>query len=67
MCTGVPKCTSFAVWTFVFPLIWLQLVDERLTEPSVVVFQLDWSHSTTAPAVEASERSSADPAAMSFA
>jgi len=35
MRTGESKCTSFATWTFVFPLIWLQEVDERSMVPWV--------------------------------
>src|SRR4029434_1684523 len=66
MCTGLSKCTSLAVWTFVLPLIALQLLDERFTEPSLVVFQFDWSHRTSALATVASERSKAEAAAMSL-
>jgi len=41
MCTGVSKCTSFAMCTFVFPLTWLHELADSSTEPSVMVFQFD--------------------------
>jgi len=52
------------VCALVLPVIPLQLVEERFTDPSPLMFQSDWSQRTAALAAVANDRARTAAAAM---